>query len=431
MLKKIKLITFIITLIIVVLFHLDKYRENRAKMSDIDSYYTEMVMAVTGAEDIEIKHQLVGEKDIIFAIIDKREYLIDTSSFGSKIIGYGGPIILALHVNEYGYLKGMKILRHYETPRWITKSSDWMDDLIGINLFSQEEIIDIDTLTGATYTTRAIKSSLLKTSLGFEGIITDGERMIPINKTFSFSVDIMFVISVLFTIIALYIRVNPKRNVRTIFMIVVVITSLFFVKMQFSSFNIISLLSLQVKINSFNISFFFYLLLPIVTLFWGNIYCGYLCPFGLLQELIGDLFAKFRSLFQKKELNINPPYMLTNLRFLLLSVMIICFFLFNNEVILNIDILRNIFVLGPSGVVVFYLILAVSLFIKRVWCRFFCPVGFYLAFLNWISQFIFKKGMYKFKWIRVLHIIPRPKSCDLGINSVKDVNCCNCDRCRY
>ena len=29
--------------------------------------------------------------------------------------------------------------------------------------------------------------------------------------------------------------------------------------------------------------------IPLLVVLVGNIYCGYLCPFGALQELIGDL----------------------------------------------------------------------------------------------------------------------------------------------
>ncbi len=129
------------------------------------------------------------------------------------------------------------------------------------------------------------------------------------------------------------------------------------------------------------------ILIPlIVTLFFGRIFCGYVCPFGALQELlvIRDRLFKINDKLEKK---------LRYLRivFLILIIAVTIYkqeFFFNNispfKAIFNIN--GNIIQIILAGI-----ILILSLFIYRPFCRFACPYSLVLEFAGKFSIYKLKK----------------------------------------
>lgn len=407
------------TLIIFSSVALFQIKDNKVS-KESESSYISVVREVTGSKDVETVQ--IDKNGSTYYKVHGNEYYIDSLVFSSNVTGYGGPILTGFHIDSRGVLKNIEVLKHYETGSWMRKSMPWIKSLIGLNIFSEDELLEVDTLTGATYTTGAIKESLLLTGKGLNGILLDrSSNKNKEVKEFSFVPEVLFIVSIVLTVIALIIRKNPSAKIRRIFMAVLVLICFFIFNIQFSTYNIVSILSLKISVSGLTLPLFFYIILPVTILMWGNYYCGYLCPFGLLQELIGDISPLSA---------VNPNKKLINIKYLFLFLIITSRLLFNSEIFLNMDILRGLFLFTFKTGVALAVILIINLRIKRFWCRFLCPTGAFLNILNWISIKSFKLFLHRFKFIRVLHIIPRPKKCDLGIESVKDINCFNCDRCK-
>lgn len=176
----------------------------------------------------------------------------------------------------------------------------------------------------------------------------------------------------------------------------------FYAQGQLSVVNIYTLL--LALGSDFNITVF--LLDPVIfilwvfviaTLFlWGRgVFCGWLCPFGALQEFMGMLAIRLRI----RQLKISPKHhkFAQKIKYLVLLGLVACSFYsltlaeklaeiepFKTSITLN-------FVRYWPFVLYALVLLALSLKIHKVYCRYLCPLGAGLAVL----------GRYPFfKWLR-------------------------------
>ena len=123
----------------------------------------------------------------------------------------------------------------------------------------------------------------------------------------------------------------------------------------------------------------------IVTFFvWGRgVFCGWLCPFGALQELIANI-GKFLKI---KQIKIPEKYNKTslNIKYLILLTLFITCFIAPNLLNLGSEIepfktaISMKFNREWYYVIYAVLLLAVGLFIERFFCRFICPLGAFMA----------------------------------------------------
>ncbi|MBN1940529.1 MAG: 4Fe-4S binding protein [Candidatus Aminicenantes bacterium] len=114
-----------------------------------------------------------------------------------------------------------------------------------------------------------------------------------------------------------------------------------------------------------------------VILLFGNIYCGWVCHKGGIQEF---LFRRSRGLRLPERLDRN----LRLLRYPLL-VLILAYPVLKGEKIFNkIDPFKVLFNLaGPTPILIFLgLVLLASIFIYRPYCRYICPFGAAAGILN-------------------------------------------------
>lgn len=130
-------------------------------------------------------------------------------------------------------------------------------------------------------------------------------------------------------------------------------------------------------------------------LFWGkSIFCGWICPFGALQEI----FFKIRSLIYNDisiEFSNNLLDKLKYLRYLILFVLILTAFykgVAYAELLSEIEPFKtawSVGLLNRAWYISFYTIflLMVSVFTYRFFCRFICPLGAFLSLLSIFTIF--------------------------------------------
>lgn len=140
---------------------------------------------------------------------------------------------------------------------------------------------------------------------------------------------------------------------------------------------------------------FIFLAIVTMSLVIGKSFCSWLCPVGLMSELIGDFGKK---VFKK---NIKLPrwldYPLRSLKYLMLG------FLLYSILFLMTDLAVKAFLDSPynlvsdvkmyyffadisrTSLIVISVLFILSIVIRNFWCRYLCPYGALLGFLNFLS----------------------------------------------
>lgn len=129
------------------------------------------------------------------------------------------------------------------------------------------------------------------------------------------------------------------------------------------------------------------ILVPLIfTLFFGRIFCGYVCPFGALQELIVIRNRLFT-------INVGFEKKLRYLRIVFL-ILIIAFIIIRKEFFFHdISPFKAIFNIHGNiiQIILAGIILILSLFIYRPFCKFACPYSLVLELAGRFSIFKLKK----------------------------------------
>ena len=191
-----------------------------------------------------------------------------------------------------------------------------------------------------------------------------------------------------------------------------------FLNAQFSTEQIASLLSLAIPLTVSTGVFILTIGAPLLAIVFGNIYCGYLCPFGALQEFIGYVLpARFRPILSREQMQKGRF-----VKFVILFVLVAAFFLSRNHNTLAIDPLIRVFSFRHFDEFLL-LIVAVALigsfFYSRFWCRYLCPAGAFLSLFNKIA--IFSRYL----------PAKRYANCEYGLSFNDKLDCIYCDKCRY
>lgn len=172
----------------------------------------------------------------------------------------------------------------------------------------------------------------------------------------------------------------------------------------------------------------------IITIVFGPIICGFICPFGAIQDLAAKIgkkkFKRKYNKFISKELDLQ----LKNLRYLTLIVTV--FLTATSSVALLESINPYHAFLGIFnkkfsilGFIVLIIILITSIFIQRPWCRYLCPYGATLGLFNKIKIFrIIRKDSTCVKCNKCNN------SCPMGINiieedAIRNESCISCLEC--
>jgi NosR/NirI family transcriptional regulator, nitrous oxide reductase regulator len=296
---------------------------------------------------------------------------------------YGGPMRVAVATNLEGEIAGITIIENKDTPSWVKRvlESDFITHLTGKSYADNFQLgDDVDGVSGATYTSNAIAESVLKgsreiasTQLGFD-----------VPETLS--PPIKFGLPEI-TLIALFAvgyfghqrKFKYKKQARWLSML----TGLLVLGFMYTSPLTLA------YINKFLMGFwpewqthlYWYLLIGgilfVFTVDNKNPYCEWFCPFGAAQECMGAIGgAKVRTPNQYRNL------LKWTQRGLAWAAIIIAL-LMRNPGISSYEVFGTLFdFVGTSWqFTLLALVLIASLYLKRPWCNYLCP-------LRPIDQFI-------------------------------------------
>ena len=144
-------------------------------------------------------------------------------------------------------------------------------------------------------------------------------------------------------------------------------------------------------------------------LFGRGLFCGWICPFGALQEILFTLSKLFK--FKTIQISQNIDLKAKKLKYIFLFSLIgIIFLLPQYSFLNNIEPFDSLIELKLDKAPIYFLwlliILSLSLIIQRPFCRYLCPSG---AFLGILGKF------------QVLDWIKRRSACGISCNSCQPI----------
>ena len=308
--------------------------------------------------------------------------------------GYGGELWIAVGMDTQGIIIGLTIIDHGETPPFFRRvlRKDFLENLQG-KKYSDPFILgqDVEGVTGATYTCRAISEAVRKASrtiasrnLGFP---VPPESPPPIRFGFPE-----------FLLIALFIlgffgrrpRFKYKKTARWVSMLtgLVVLGFIFNKPLTLTIINNILLgfwpywrLDLYWIILLLGIFF-------VVTADNKNPYCEWFCPFGAAQECLGVIGgAKFKISERYR------PFFHWFQRILALTAIVVAL-IYRNPSISSYEVFGAFFRLigADYQFALLGVVLVAALFIRRPWCGYLCPLRPVTDFIRmmhtWLKELI-------------------------------------------
>ncbi|MGA2093717.1 MAG: 4Fe-4S binding protein, partial [Sedimentisphaerales bacterium] len=345
-------------------------------------------------------------------------FIFSSDDFAGKVSGFAGHINIAVFADVNGGLLDFHIIRSNETPSYLDMLSEWFSSLKGRDIFRPEPFANIDAVTGATVSSRAIIQSVAQSGAAFaSGVLGQaGQQKTSITVSrLPNSEGIYLFGSLLLTGFVIY-----RGGFRSRLFVLVfngIVGGVIF-NAQFSTEQIATLLSLALPSVSLAGTYLLVVGAPLLAILFGNIYCGYLCPFGALQELVGYILpARFRPVLSREQMR-KARFV----KYVVLFVLITLFFLSRNHNALAPDPLIKVFSfshLDTILLIIIGIVLVGSIFYSRFWCRYFCPAGAFLSLFNKIALFS--------------RLLPakRYANCEYGVSFNDKLDCIYCDKCRF
>lgn len=203
--------------------------------------------------------------------------------------------------------------------------------------------------------------------------------------------------------------------------------------------------ALQSTLSSreYKISLYVFGLISLFGVIFGRFVCGFLCPFGLIQDLL------FKIPFVKKVRKLKEEKFLRSIRFLILAVFVIILPMFIIDitglgkpwfckyicpvgtleggvplVLMNESLRSAIGFLFKWKVAILIAILFFSIIIYRPFCRYICPLGAIYGIFNKISFVRYRVDKSKCTKCGLCQ-----KKCELNIKVYENPNSIDCIRC--
>ena len=335
---------------------------------------------VNGLEFIVENEFLLNEFDSETYSVQKNDSLVGYLAIGDAQ-GYGGPLSIVVLADTTGTITICELINSYESASFLAKlfNKKYYDQYPGKqvnNRFVIKE--DLDAVSGATVSSIAIAEAVRDASFK----IAENNLQIEtphIEQVFRFTYKELIAL-LLFIMGTVFVFLRKKKlNYISLFLGLVFIGFMFNASLSITHFGRI-ILGYFPDIYSHFIWWLFMAGTITIIIGWGrNVYCSTLCPFHATQILLNKISGINLKLPPKlaKTLVKTPNVLLW------LSLMLI--FLSSNPTIASYEPFAMLFSLEGVGIQWYILPASLigALFFSNFFCRFFCPVG---GALRWIQK---------------------------------------------
>ncbi len=349
--------------------------------------------------------------------------VFSTRSTAPDVKGYAGPIELIVTFGADGSLRDVRLGENRETPSYVRGIPSWLAALKGWP--AAKPLVGTgapDTISGVTVTTAAILRILDRSRRAAFGLL-EGVSGPPGRKTTtSHSVPLALPLFVgVFLAALLAVSLFGGRMARLAGLVASVAVLGLWLNLP------ISFLDLCLAVTGSPPSVWPKLVVFVsvlaMTLAFGQIWCGSMCPLGAVQEIVWLLghpkgLDASEGLGQARSVPSGFEQAARYVKYLIAVLAGSAFFLSANQAFVSFDPLVWTFRAHHTTLqlIVLAVLLVGAVFFYRPWCRYLCPTGAVLSLGN-KAAFLDRKGR---RWI---------PACDLGVTSAKDVDCIRCNRC--
>ncbi len=327
----------------------------------------------------KVEFRTRGNNPLLLEIYDQETRKFLGYCAVDKSQGWGGPLLVAAIIDPGGTLRKTIVLDHKETPSFFLKLQrhNFLDQFSGKEVsepFILEE--DIDTITQATVTSRAVTDAVRTASHAV------GRKLLKLqieetHAGWNFGINELIL---LFLYAGVLINIKLKSK---ILRYGIATTAFIFLGFYLNSAIAIGNIS-QIMLG--------YIPSPKENTFWWiliggalfmpfvlkkNLYCSRLCPFGILQDYTAKL-GGINIVMSKKNVRLAK----TIASFLTWLALVIIF-ITSNPALGTYEPFAVFFRLEGAGIQWYILPVVVlgSFILTRFFCRFFCPVSVVLNLL--------------------------------------------------
>ncbi|MFC1839425.1 4Fe-4S binding protein [Thermodesulfobacteriota bacterium] len=305
--------------------------------------------------------------------------------------GYGGPLTVAAAVNPSGEIINAVIADHKETPAWMMRvsKSRLLSSMAGKRYEDAFKIgSDLDGVTGATATSRAIAGAVVNGSQAAARQMGLPSRP-PVTPEIIFGIPEIVLLALFITVyLGSLNNYKYKRQIRWISMLTGMII------LGFIYNNPLTLIHISKFIMGYwpqwQTDLYWYLLLGGILIIFivnnRNLYCEWFCPFGAAQECMGLIGG----------INIRRPRRTHNALRILQRILalgaVLTGLYFRNPGLANYELYGTLFALVGTSIqfAALGLILIAAMYIRRPWCNYLCPIKPVLEiiriFRGWVSE---------------------------------------------
>lgn len=308
-------------------------------------------------------------EECIYNVLDASKKLLGRVVYakpdGTTVAGFGGKLRVVVGISPDGKIAGIELGENYESVGFIerVREAGFFEKWNGLSV-EEAAKADVDTVSGATMSTTAIKSMVALNLSKFGGMKIAADQQDSTPLWLKITVFLILAYS-------LFAFFFPQKTAKFRILHLVILA----VILGFISGSALSFESFKNWIISGNIALVplvilcAALIIPIVS--GKNFYCNFVCPFGAMQELLGRIPLPKKSFPPKfmKGVSIFKGVLLVSIYAFMISGLISDFTVFEPFSAFKFE------VAALTSLIIAALFLIISLFISRPWCRFFCPTG--------------------------------------------------------
>jgi polyferredoxin len=172
----------------------------------------------------------------------------------------------------------------------------------------------------------------------------------------------------------------------------------------------------------------------LLSIFFGPVFCGWVCPMGTVQEWVGKVGKK---LFRRRYNHFVPARLDRYLRYLRYGVLLWVLYVTATSGVLVFEAYDPYYALfnfwttevAWTALFILALVLLGSIFVERPWCKYACPYGAVLGITNLFRVFSIKRSTTTCKADGACSIM-----CPMNIQvdsktTVRDHQCISCMEC--
>ena len=300
-----------------------------------------------------------------------------TTSVAPQVTGYRDEIDVLVGINLEGEITEVKVVGHRETPEFMQRvlDSGFLNRFVG--RIAGDDFADIEAVTGATVTSQAIAHDIRTAQIAVAEHLNQlrGPVQGPVLglRPWAGAAAVLALV-----VLAATASFFPRRRyLRTIALVLSVPVVGLWLNTPVTIGDLVDLRNLGLP-GLARLPLIILLVFALAaSLFRGNLYCTYLCPFGALQR--GAAALKLPKCSPDQRVERSAAW----LRWIITPIVVYAIAGLGSEAFRTVEPFALCF--SPAAGTYVWIqtgaVLLAALFVRRIWCRFFCPTGLFLDVL--------------------------------------------------